>query len=169
MNRPWWSEDNKVDFEADGLKCAMRRGPLGSWCGYVGVPSTHPWFGKSYNDTIKPTADMLGPRDPQDYGIVDLFLAVHSEKSIEEEMSIGLAMRVHGGLTYAQDHEPYGEPDGLWWFGFDCAHCDDLIPSFAESRIYSDSMRGLPKGIYRDQAYVVSECQSLAAQLVRIK
>ena len=122
MNRPWWTEDNKVDFEADGFKCAMRRGPLGSWCGYVGVPSTHPWFGKYYSDTIKPTKDMLGPRDRQDFGPIDLLCAALSGKDIESEMPITLAMRVHGGLTYAADHAPYGEPDGLWWFGFDCAH-----------------------------------------------
>jgi hypothetical protein len=162
MNRPWWSEDNKVDFEADGLRCAMRRGPLGSWCGYVGVPKEHPWFGKSYNDTIEPTKDMLGPRDSQDFGPIDLLCAVFSNKDIEKEMPIGMAMRIHGGLTYADDRAPYSKPDGLWWFGFDCAHAGDLIPSFAEED------RSAARGdVYRDQAYVVSECQSLAAQLAK--
>ena len=40
---------------------------------------------------------------------------------------------VHGGLTYAKAchadvcHVPKpGEPDNVWWFGFDCAHAGDL-------------------------------------------
>lgn len=164
MNRPWWTEDNKVDFEAEDFKCAMRRGPLGSWCGYVGVPSNHPWFGLSYNSLIKPTKDMLGPRDRQDFGSIDLLCAALSGKNIEEEMPISLALRVHGGITYVENHEPYGEPDGLWWFGFDCAHAGDLIPSFAEQRLTS-----CQNDVYRDQSYVATECQSLAAQLARIK
>jgi len=164
MNRPWFREANSLDFEADGLKCAMRRGPLGSWCGYVGIPSSHPWFGLTYNATIKPTKDMLGPRDRQDYGPIDLLCAAFSTKDIEKEMPISLAMRVHGGLTYSKDHEPFGEPDGLWWYGFDCAHAGDLIPSFAEQRFEFQR-----DDIYRNQSYVVAECQSLAAQLVRIK
>ncbi len=164
FDRPWFREDNKVDFEADGFRCAMRRGPLGSWCGYVGVPSAHSWFGLTYNATIKPTKDMLGPRDMQDFGPIDLLCAALSQKDIEEEMSISLAMRVHGGITYSDDHAPYSEPDGLWWFGFDCAHSGDLIPSLAENWRLDHS-----GDTYRDQSYVVSECQSLAAQLVRIK
>lgn len=42
---------------------------------------------------------------------------------------------VHGGLTYADPcfenvcHVPQqGEPDNVWWFGFDCAHYGDLPP-----------------------------------------
>lgn len=164
MNRPWWNEDSKVDFEIEGFKCAMRRGPLGAWCGYVGVPQSHPWFGLTYNATIKPTKDMLGPRDQQDFGPIELLCAVFSGKDIENEMTISLAMRVHGGLTYTNDKEPFGEPDGFWWFGFDCAHAGDLVPSFAEQRL------GHHAGdIYRDQSYVVAEVQSLAAQLARIK
>ena len=35
--RPWENEPNSLDFEAEGLPCAMRRGASGIWCGYVGV------------------------------------------------------------------------------------------------------------------------------------
>lgn len=161
MDRPWWTEDNKVDFESEGLRCAMRRGPLGAWCGYVGIPASHPWYGKSYNDVIKPTADMLGPRDPLDHGPIDVLCMGLLGKSPEEELNICLALRVHGGITYTRDHEPYGKPDGLWWFGFDCAHSGDLIPEFFGRLSYGND-------IYRTQSYVVAECQSLAAQLTKI-
>lgn len=163
MKRPWFTEDNKVDFEAEGFKCAMRRGPLGSWCGYVGIPKTHPWHGKAYSDKIKPTKDMLGPRTAQDHGPIDVFCMLFSGVDPAEALNITLAMRIHGGLTYASDRVPCGEPDGLWWFGFDCAHSGDLIPSFAEQRALHHG-----NDIYRDQSYVIAECQSLAAQLARI-
>lgn len=162
MNRSWWNEDNKVDFEAEGFKCCMRRGPLGTWCGYVGIPVSHPWHGKSYNDYIEPTTDMLGPRDANDHGSIDLLCMAFSGKDPTKELSLGLAMRVHGGITYAANQEPHGKPDGLWWFGFDCAHAGDLVPSFAEQRLIHT--RG---DIYRDQSYVVAEVQSLAAQLAK--
>lgn len=164
MNRPWFQEDNRVDFEAEGFCCCMRRGPLGNWCGYVGIPATHPWFGKGYNHEIKPTADMLGPRDPHDHGPIDLLCAMLGGKSAADSLSISLCMRVHGGLTYAAEQEPYGKPDGLWWFGFDCAHAGDLVPGLLEY-ITQQPRRG---DIYRDQSYVVAEVQSLAAQLAKV-
>lgn len=161
MNRPWFLEDNRVDFEADGFKCCMRRGPMGSWCGYVGIPASHPWFGKNYNDEVKPTEDMLSPRDPLDHGPIDVLLMALSSTRPEDSLSISLCMRVHGGLTYAQNHEPFGEPDGLWWFGFDCAHSGDLVPGMAEPGWANH-------GTYRDQSYVAAEVQSLAAQLAKV-
>jgi hypothetical protein len=55
-----------------------------------------------------------------------------------------------------------GEPDDVWWFGFDCAHCDDMSPS------YSLRLGGL---FGRQQYYwtaeeVKEETRRLAEQLV---
>jgi hypothetical protein len=70
---------------------------------------------------------------------------------------------VHGGLTYADAcfgpicHVPKpGEPDDVWWFGFDCAHGGDSVPSWP---------RGVFAGTYRDLAYVRRETEQLAEQL----
>ena len=137
MKRPWWNEENKVDFAESGLACALRRGPLGAWCGYVGVSAEHPWFGKSYSEEVSVA------------------------------LSISLCCRVHGGLTWAADCMPSEAPDGRWWFGFDCAHAGDLVPSCAEN--WSAQERKLfARDVYRDQQFVVSETQSLAAQLARV-
>ena len=79
---------------------------------------------------------------------------------------------VHGGLTYAHAcqgdicHAPEpGEPDNVYWFGFDCAHAYDLMPLMAER----ERERGWPAmgepGVYRNVAYVQAECASLARQL----
>ena len=81
---------------------------------------------------------------------------------------------VHGGLTYANHcsgqicHVPEpGEPDDVWWLGFDCAHSQDIRPG----GLAWEAKHGLP-GLsfggyerYRDLHYVKRECARLAAQL----
>lgn len=135
---PWDCEPDKVQFtdEATGLPCLIVRGPVGALCEYVGVSEGHPAFKK-------------------DYGDIDV--------------------DVHGGLTFADEcqpgfedkvicHKPApGEPDNVWWLGFDCAHCDDLAPGYHP--ILGDEYSSLFNGVYRDINYVRTECASLAAQL----
>jgi hypothetical protein len=61
------------------------------------------------------------------------------------------------------------------WFGFDCAHYDDIVPGMVDmyARI-RDSMpphlRDIANGpgqVYRTIAYVRQECTDLAEQLAR--
>lgn len=134
------TEPDKVQFEdADtGLPCLIVRGPAGALCGYVGVPESHPLFEKDY--------DQLYDYDTES----------------------GVSISVHGGITFASKchsregglgicHAPAkGESDNVWWFGFDCAHCDDYSPA------YDSFIRG---GIYRTITYVEREIKSLARQL----
>lgn len=56
-----------------------------------------------------------------------------------------------------------GEPDNVWWFGFDCAHCGDVCPGMSSLRIRS--MSGDDGETYKDIAYVADECRKLAHQL----
>jgi hypothetical protein len=134
---PWDDEPDKVQWpdEATALPCLIVRNHYGALCGYVGVPPDHPWHGKHYDD---------------DAVMVD----------------------VHGGLTFsnscseeAEDdsicHMPApGEPDNVWWFGFDCAHHGDFVPMLRDSFAANDC--------YRDRAYVEDQCCALAAQLAAV-
>lgn len=72
-------------------------------------------------------------------------------------------IQIHGGLTYSEDHYPDTDPDGNWWFGFDCAHGGDLIPLFIER-----GLEGLDVGVYRDYDYVRGQVLVLAKQLVEM-
>lgn len=180
-DRPWETEPCKLAFEAEGLPCAMRRNRYGVWCGYVGVGEVHPLFGLPTNHPLKlPTSWFEGRKGLQGAGPMDIFIhAMSGAKSIEDNCPISLAFEVHGGVDYADDHVPDQEPDGRWWFGFDCGHAGDYLPGldtlgFMAEMIESmpehvrDTMRGImakQANVYRDQQYVVSECQSLAAQL----
>lgn len=80
---------------------------------------------------------------------------------------------VHGGLTFSAGchgaicHVPEpGEPDAVWWLGFDCAHCGDAHPwpkGLSEKHpglfIWRDGER------YWSMPMVKSEVERLADQL----
>jgi len=82
-------------------------------------------------------------------------------------------VNVHGGLTYANAcqgvicHVPEpGQPDNVWWFGFDCGHYMDYMPGMAASA----ARAGIPDdhelgAHYRTVPYVRREVESLAKQL----
>lgn len=137
---PWSTEPDKIQFsdEATGLPCLIVRTPhSGHLCGYVGVAEGHPYFGKDYD---------------------------HAE------------CEVHGGLTFADFcqekskehgicHIPGpGEPDRVWWLGFDCAHGGDASPARQSRELLKLYVRD-SSDVYRTVAYVRGECAKLAAQL----
>lgn len=84
-------------------------------------------------------------------------------------------VRVHGGLTYSDHcqahicHVPKpGDPDNVWWLGFDCAHAWDLVPVMKPMMV----KLGHPnpgfmdeRAVYRDVPYVKKEVRNLARQL----
>lgn len=74
---------------------------------------------------------------------------------------------VHGGLTYSDKcagaichaAKP-GEPDDVWWLGFDCAHLGDFIPGIRDR---------FEATTYKDIAYVRRECATLAGQVAAVR
>lgn len=86
-------------------------------------------------------------------------------------------IEVHGGLTYGAECQghichipPKGEPDNVWWLGFDCGHCCDVSPASAKR----DALRGWTfsfdrESSYRTLSYVEEECARLAKQLVKMQ
>lgn len=139
---PWDSEPDRMEFRTtSGLPgLIVRSWTSGSLCGYVAVPPGHPAYEQPYGD---------------------------------------VEVDVHGGLTYGAHcmvdgpicHTPQaGEPDDVYWLGFDTAHADDRSPGM-EARYRKMGIRpGLFGDVsYRDLAYVRAEVESLAGQLAVIK
>lgn len=137
---PWDDEPDKLNWKtAADLPGMIVRNRSGALCGYVGLPPGHPDHGKGYGD-------------------------------IDDEIN------VHGGLTYAAAcagaicHVPEpGEPDAVWWLGFDCHHAWDWGPAYSAYRKTRPNGTTLfeqgPDQVYRDIHYVRAEVESLAAQL----
>jgi len=136
---PWDGEPDKEQWpdEATGLPCLAVRHPIsGHWCGYVGVADGPPMHGNEYED---------------------------------------IDVEVHWGLTFANKCQPGkdesrgvchipapGEPNHVWWLGFDCANRDDYSPQdakYAAERGYP--FTPLPDQEYRTLAYMRQQCAAL--------
>ena len=147
-----------------GFPCRLYRNLIvgGTWCGYVGVPVGHPWWGKEYGKCA------ATPPCAEDDGRCRHCLDVLVE--------------VHGGLTYSGFHP--GPPcrsavRDHWWFGFDCNHAWDLAPAMEALIFHLEVQRGpLDRGpidadaplrplasTYRTLPEVIEQTQALAEQL----
>lgn len=141
---PWQSEPDKMQWtdEATGLPCLVKRGPYGALCGYVGIPEGHTWYRKDYSEM---DADVHG----------GLTYASHCQEGDDESTTIC--------------HIPApGEPDNVWWAGFDCAHAYDLSPgndALLRTQGFQSGQWGIEE-VYRDLGYVQDQCRHLAQQIV---
>lgn len=148
---PWQAEPDKVHWidKATDMDCLMVRGPLGIWCGYVGVTKGHPAFDQDYDDVGVSVHGGLTYADFCQPG---------------EDETVGVC------------HVPQaGRPEHVYWLGFDTGHAYDLIPSMrAKNRkrfletgdpLWDDSSPIHRAEAYRDRAYVEHEVTDLARQL----
>lgn len=77
------------------------------------------------------------------------------EKDYNSLYEDGVSIDVHGGLTFSDKSEKYpADNNGLWWFGFDCAHSGDATKYFSG-----------PDDVFRSLEYCVAECENMATQL----
>lgn len=153
--KPWENEPNFAIWQ-DQYLCLIIRGPSRQLNGYVGIPPTHPLHGKPYSYQLpKSIAEPMLQRPIGNASPIDVFLASGGD---EYAHRLSFALNVHGGLTFAGEWEEVFPEKDLWWFGFDCAHADDLCPGNPYSA-----------GVYRDFPYVKNEVQKLAGQLYTLE
>lgn len=145
---PWTDEPDRAEWRdrQTGYPClAVRNESAGMWCGYVAVPPGHRAHGRHHSD-------------------------------VDDDVG------VHGGLTYSGPCDERGkvchvardgEPDDVWWLGFDCNHSGDYAPGQAAllrkicaGDLYMDQ-DDAPRA-YRTFDHVRDECASLAAQLLAL-
>lgn len=135
----WDAEPDKIQWMTTaGLPGLIVRNGGGALCGYVGVADGHKYFSVEYGDCD---------------------------------------VEVHGGLTFSDFCQPNhehgichtpdsGEPDRVWWLGFDCSHLWDVTPAYHGTALYG---RNDPNASYRAIAYVRGEVESLARQLSEVQ
>lgn len=141
---PWHDEPDRIEWEHAGRPCLMVRHPRsGHWCGYAAVDPGHPLHGQDYNDVPYEDAD-------------------------------GNSIHPHGGLTYASEcsghicHVPKpGQPDAVFWFGFDCAHSGDVSPGHLKWE-HENGFDHRAYETYKEVPYVKAETERLAEQLVAL-
>lgn len=151
---PWTGEPDKaqwVDPTTD-LDCLIVRGHHGALCGYVGIPFEHKLHGADFHDVPVEIHDHLS-----------------FASFCDEEFPDGIC------------HVPQpGRPVDLWWLGFSCAgwrdirpYTDHVLKQVRLTPVYA-GMPQLPeepewmRATYKDVAYVKAECESLAAQLIKL-
>ena len=173
MERPWLTEPMQMDFIHAGLQCAMRRGPFGAWCGYVGVPEEHPFYGVQYGDKVDFSDSGRLPIDMQRLGPINVFISALDPDRDNNSIELCMILPCHGGITFSGegDHLPQAS-EKLWWLGFDCGHAWDLAPAICDSQ-HPDFPPGMPLPpksflsdlTYRTADYVVNELRQLATKL----
>lgn len=160
-------------FEHAGYTCVVTFGNTANRCGYVGIPIGHPLYGKGYDDYLEIKKSDIGGREVS--GIFPLLCACLDD---DERIKIEAYFQCHGGITFADGgkQSTYPIESDLWWFGFDCGHCDDKcdlqlayekFPNDREHirrRIEIESQFDTG-GEIRTEEYVVDECKKLAEQL----
>ena len=144
---PWLREPDKanwIDKDTD-YDCMVVRGPGGHWCGYVGLPSSHPLYKKEYSEEELYNIEAHG-------GLTYSDMNKLTKKLIDKGMNLGLLP------DEIREYE-------TWWLGFDCAHLGDLCPGHeAMLSGYGASFSDC-HNTYRTYEYVVDEVTALAKQL----
>ncbi len=141
----WKNEPDKCQWidEKTGLDCLIVRGPTGALCGYVGVPKSHRFYGKSYNDLVT--------------------LEVHGGLTFSNKCQRPGSSR---NVTASRGICHTGDMANkiVWWLGFDCAHAGDVTPGY-QHNLPPQLRLSWPGDTYKNIDYVKREVESLAKQL----
>lgn len=142
------------DFVSNGLRCVtlvVHVGRQPHRCGYVGIGNDHPLYGAEYSEpapALKPYVDKVKNGPIGDRGIFTVFGAALSEEN-RGEPDGGYFTRpdtyfdVHGSITFSDFGTrgyPVDSPE-TWWYGFDCAHCDDTMGRWTEEAVVAETER----------------------------
>lgn len=134
---PWTHEPDRVEWRAHGFPCLIVRQPSsGHLCGYVGVEPGHPWHGVGFDS----------------YDTAVEYPSVHG--------GITYSAECHGNVCHVA--RP-GEPEHVFWQGFDARHAWDLSP-----RDLTDGWSSHDQ-TYRTVEYMVEQCEQLAAQAALLR
>ncbi|MFM5887943.1 MAG: hypothetical protein ACKOQS_06580 [Dolichospermum sp.] len=99
----WQQETDRIEWVYLGFPCLIVRQDGGWLCGYVGIPPTHPYYGKDMEDKE--------------------LKEIYTDKKINfSEVSQQI------DDPRAVNHQLLPTDKNYWWIGFDCCHYDDVFP-----------------------------------------
>jgi hypothetical protein len=183
---PWDGEPDRATWVHDetGARCTLRRGPLGSWCGYVGLRPNHPAAGKRYQDldirgeelTYGHYCEAINEdewiryRMARESWVTESLIFPHGDaaRHLREDRK-GNTSTLNGYRKWMQHwvlcHDDC--PHGLWWLGFDTAHLFDVIPGML-MHLHGRMVDLYPMGrrpTYKTLDWMVTETNRLATEL----
>ena len=134
--------------------------PLGTLCGYLGVPPSHPWWGKWYGDIDCEVHGGLTYSSWEDHGLrMKILFDGKEELPIEYPRTIDddfWSRFEYPKIDKPQPPYPHDTGLNLYWVGFDCAHIYDTVPGAP----YKQEARAT----YKNEEYVRNELIRLASQ-----
>jgi len=157
--KEFWMEPDYFQDTMNGFKIMARRNWSKAWCGYAGVSEIHPLFGKGYDERI-PVPDRGAVTIDKVSLLTTVCEALHED---DGQVSLAALINVHGGITYAGDKWP--ADDGLWYFGFDCSHYNDLTPRNVFDSFSDGIWRFDTEAKYRTLDFVKAELETLTKVL----
>ena len=159
------SYEIEKDWTTDaGFRAVVIMGDMGHRCGYVGIPAGHLLYGVGYSDKTPHTK--LDP-DRSTEKMSPIQILCGAGKDMDDLNSPEYVFEVHGGLTYSGNGRgKYPVVSELWWFGYDCGHAGDAPAPGSTMAAYRTS--DWPDEVHRTLEYCISECESLAKQLVEV-
>ena len=183
----WDSEPDRAIWIHDqtGARCTVRRGPLGQWCGYVGLRPNHPAAGKDYDELnvdvhggltyaayCHPLAqdEWIRYRIMREKWVTESLIYPEGDaaRRLREDRKADTSTFV-GFMEWVRVWELCHDdcPHGLWWLGFDCGHAWDLVPGMMKHQMKYEILHPLHHtGLrYRNFQFVVDETNRLATEL----
>jgi len=142
-----------------GFRAVVIMTSMGHRCGYVGLSKDNPLHGIGYSDPANFLPDLPDNEEIGKRGVIPLMCAAGDPDRMK---SPDCYFDVHGGITYSGGSADYPVASDLWWFGYDCAHCDD---SPSQEYLASKPSYYKTDGTHRTLDYCVGECESLADQI----
>jgi hypothetical protein len=99
----WQQEPDRIEWVFLGFPCLIVRQGGGWLCGYVGIPPTHPYYGKDLEDKE--------------------LKEIYTDKKINFSEA---SQQIDD--PRAVNHQLLPTDKNYWWIGFDCCHYDDVFP-----------------------------------------
>lgn len=136
----WMKEPDYVQWEQKGLLClALRDMKLGMWRGFVALPNTHKYHGKTLENIL--------------------------EEELFEHLDVHGGISVAGKLPAKYKELNRGN----WWMGFECALGGDLLPLAKLDPNDPLQASVMEQQIYKDIHFVRREVNHLARQLAKVR
>jgi hypothetical protein len=110
----WQQEPDRIEWVYLDFPCLIVRQDGGWLCGYVGIPPTHPYYGK----------DMLDNEIKE--------IQVHRKITLSE-------ISQQSDDPRAVCYRLLPNYDNYWWIGFDCCHSEDALPIMMNFYRFQDS------------------------------